>query len=384
MDRAVNDATLVKAGDIFQYYIALRDCFKMKKGDKIQIEINGDVSLISDKSNVSFQREVKHHFGISNLSDRDVEFWKTLSNWYMDFDRIKLFSHLILHTTSGLSSKSSFYEWNDKKPVEKIKILESIGKINKEKEVTFRSYYNKIFSKDLFDEGKLLNILERFTIEFKQNNITAISEEFSSYIGHIPENNRDNYIGALLGRIISLIKEPPHCWEITKEGFDEILQQESPAYSNPNLKPFPNEFSEKKIPEQKVKILEQKNFVSAIRTIEFDNQIANAVSDYWKTEMTLVKYFTDDFLYLNSLSSYKDELQNQLSYTKEEKILLCEDMERREVIKHSKLLYLGVMKWNAIDFGSIVGNQGYFQRGIIHTIVDENEFSWDVGEGNEY
>ena len=39
MDRAINDATLGKAGDIYQYYIALRDCFKMKTGDKLQIEM---------------------------------------------------------------------------------------------------------------------------------------------------------------------------------------------------------------------------------------------------------------------------------------------------------------------------------------------------------
>lgn len=63
MDRAINDATLVKAGDIFQYYIALRDCFKMKTGDKLQIEVNGDVSLIAESSKNSYQKEVKHHFG---------------------------------------------------------------------------------------------------------------------------------------------------------------------------------------------------------------------------------------------------------------------------------------------------------------------------------
>ncbi|WEV08846.1 hypothetical protein [Clostridium perfringens] len=58
MSRAVNDATLKKAGDVFQYYIALRNCFNMKNGDKIQIEINGDVSLISEKPEDSFQIEV--------------------------------------------------------------------------------------------------------------------------------------------------------------------------------------------------------------------------------------------------------------------------------------------------------------------------------------
>ena len=48
MTRAVNDATLQKAGDIYQYLIALRDCFELNDGDTLQIETNGDVSIIND------------------------------------------------------------------------------------------------------------------------------------------------------------------------------------------------------------------------------------------------------------------------------------------------------------------------------------------------
>ena len=38
MARAVNDATLQKAGDIYQYLIALKDCFDLADGDTLQIE----------------------------------------------------------------------------------------------------------------------------------------------------------------------------------------------------------------------------------------------------------------------------------------------------------------------------------------------------------
>lgn len=41
MTRAVNDATLQKAGDIYQYLIALRDCFELNDGDTLQIETMG-------------------------------------------------------------------------------------------------------------------------------------------------------------------------------------------------------------------------------------------------------------------------------------------------------------------------------------------------------
>lgn len=101
MAKAVNDATEQKAGDIFQYLVALRDCFELEENDSLQIEVNGDVSVISGNTG-KFQKEVKHHLGKSSLADRDIDFWKTLANWYEDYERIKSFSSLILYSTSKL------------------------------------------------------------------------------------------------------------------------------------------------------------------------------------------------------------------------------------------------------------------------------------------
>ena len=94
MQKAVNDATLNKAGDIYQYLIALRDCFELNDGDVLQIEINGDVSIINNNGGL-FQKEVKHHYGDTSLADRDIDFWKTLANWYSDYERVKNFFHCI-------------------------------------------------------------------------------------------------------------------------------------------------------------------------------------------------------------------------------------------------------------------------------------------------
>ena len=93
--KAVNDATLNKAGDQYQYLVALRDCFELKEDETLQIELNGDVSILN-KDGGLFQKEVKHHFGDKLLSDRDIDFWKTLANWYVDYDRVKIFSSFIL------------------------------------------------------------------------------------------------------------------------------------------------------------------------------------------------------------------------------------------------------------------------------------------------
>lgn len=384
MDRAINDATLVKAGDIFQYYIALRDCFRMKSGDKLQIEINGDVSLLTELSQDSFQKEVKHHFGKKNLGDRDEDFWKTLSNWYVEYDKISSFSSLILYTTASITNKSSFYDWNNKDVDNKLKILLDIGKIKKQKEKTFREYYNKIFEPQKYDEGKLKEILKKFTIESSQHNIVEISDEFNQFIGYIPDRNRDAYIQALLGRIVSIVKEPPHRWEVTRQEFDLILQQEAPAYVDSNYRPLPLEFADLEMSENSIQKYYEKNFVEEIKKIQFEEEIPNAISDYWKAESTVIKYFRDDFLYVSSLKYYRNDLKDRLRYTKAGKKIELEGMNRTEQMRHSKIMYLSIMNWEAKDFGSIIRNQGYFQRGIIHTIVDEKNFSWDLGDNNEH
>ncbi len=83
-----------------------------------------------------------------------------------------------------------------------------------------------------------MEILDKFTIEAAKTSIDGISNEFSKYVGHIPSENRDGYIGALLGEILIKVKEPPHKWEVTKSAFDEILQIQSAAYGTKELRHF--------------------------------------------------------------------------------------------------------------------------------------------------
>lgn len=85
-------------------------------------------------------------------------------------------------------------------------------------------------------------------------------------------------------------------------------------------------------------------------------------------------------MYLESLESYMEDLSAKMLYRKAYRDLDAKGATEEEQIKISKQLYNDVMSWNANDFGSIIRNQGYFQRGVIHNIVDETDFKWKVGE----
>ena len=169
MARAVNDATLQKAGDIYQYLIALRDCFELNDGDTLQIETNGDVSIIKDVGG-RFQREVKHHFGNTSISDRDIDFWKTLANWYVDYERVKNFSNYILSTTATIKSDSPFHSWNNIKKTEKLKCLKDIGATSKKTEETFRNVMDwnleSITKRDVRVSDEVIEIMKRWNDEY--------------------------------------------------------------------------------------------------------------------------------------------------------------------------------------------------------------------------
>ena len=382
MAKAINDATEQKVGDIFQYLVALRDCFELDESDRLQIETNGDVSIISGNGG-KFQKEVKHHLGRRVLSDRDIDFWKTLANWYEDFERIKGFKSLILYTTSNIKTTSAFQGWNFLNAEDKLARLEKVGATTKRQEKGFREQYLRIFNSG-YNKANLLEILSKFIIEPSRKNIAGISDEFSKYVGHIPTENRDHYIGALLGRILFFLKNPPHKWEVTREVFDKILQDESAAYGKSNSSPLPTEFAQGVVPSSEDKSLKEKRFVKAIVDIDYPQMIPGAVSDYWKTDMTIAKYFRNDLTYLSSLNTYTGELLQKLFFAKEDKKLDAAGKTEEEKISLSKRLYLQAMQWEAMEFGSIIRNQGFFQHGIIHNIVDEGDFEWRVGDENEH
>lgn len=378
MTKAVNDATLKQAGTIYQYLIALRDCFELNDDDTLQIETNGDVSIINNTGG-KFQKEVKHHSDNKVLSDRHIDFWKTLANWYTDYERVKIFSNYILLTTAKILNNSPFYDWNDIDEKEKLYRLREIGIISKSKEQNFRSQYNRIFDEN-YDEHRLLSILSKFTIESEKTSLSGISREFSKYVGHIPPENRDNYIGALLGEILIKVKEPPHKWDVTRMEFEQILQNQTASYGIKGSAPLPTEYAKASIPSERAEEIKQKRFVEAIREIEYETEIPNAIADYWKTDMTIIRYFRDNLMYCESLKDYINDLTSKIDYAKSNRKIDAEDADNVNIIKFSKKLYNDVMQWDAKDFGSIIRNQGFFQRGTIHNIVDETDFKWKVGE----
>lgn len=382
-NRKRNDATLSKLGDIYQYYIALLDCFKMEAGDKIQIEINGDVTLISSQTKKSFQKEVKHHTGSYELTDRDPDLWNTLRNWLLDHKDNLQFNQLVLFSTADIPKTSVFYDWNSKETDEKYNILFNIGTEVRKREKAFRPCYNDIFSNALLAKNQICKVLNKFTIEHLQPQIQGIATRFTPYLITIPAENRDNYIAALLGIALKQVVAPPHIWEVSFEIFQQQAQAIAPSYMQPGKVSLPLDYSEYELSEDECVVANEKKFVKALESIEYKKIVPFAIADYWKATKTIVRYFRDNISYTTSFKPYRTSLNKRMFYAKESVLNGEPLVNRSQELSASRRLCSEILGWEAKDFGSVVANQQFFQNGIIHDIVNEREFFWDVRDDHE-
>jgi len=382
MSRKRNDATLSKLGDIYQYFVALLDCFKMKSGEKIQIELRGDVTLISGDNN-SFQKEVKHHTGSSNLSDRDIDLWNTLKNWIIDYSDSVKFDQLILFTTADIATTSVFHNWTSKKNAEKYDVLHKIGEKVKKTEKSFRSCYNDIFNNETITKAQLCSLLEKFQIEHLQPQIQGISALFSPYLVTIPEENRFYYIISLIGTVFEQVIDSPYIWEVPFEIFQEHAQTIASSYMKAGTVLLPLDFLSTEPDSTECAVAKDKTFIKELEHIEYTKIIPIAISDYWKATKTIARYFSDNISYTTSLSNYRASLGQQMFYAKESVLNGEPFLNRNQELSASRKLCSNVLGWEAKDFGSIVANQHFFQNGIVHSIVDDKDFVWDVGDDHE-
>ncbi|MEN7435279.1 hypothetical protein AAGV27_08455 [Bacillus velezensis] len=167
-----NDDTKTKLGDIYHYYIVLDYCLELQENETILVEKYGDISIESDEKSKNI--EVKHHQGVHRLSDRHLDFWKTLKNWVKYHQNMQGFKKLILYTTSDFGGMSKLEIWNSIKAYERLRILIEIGHEIKKTEESFRPVYESIFNEDI---EIILAILEKVELYTNQTNIVDIEKK---------------------------------------------------------------------------------------------------------------------------------------------------------------------------------------------------------------
>ncbi|WP_273560090.1 hypothetical protein [Xenorhabdus griffiniae] len=110
-------------GFTYQDYVALKHALELKPEEHIGIEVYDDLHLESIEGHKTFI-QVKHSINKSNITNKDIDLWKTLYNWSEAIKTIgdKSIS-LIFYTNKGLTLEPGIVQLlaNDTKDIEKIK-----------------------------------------------------------------------------------------------------------------------------------------------------------------------------------------------------------------------------------------------------------------------
>ncbi|WP_237732484.1 hypothetical protein [Bathymodiolus thermophilus thioautotrophic gill symbiont] len=353
MTRLKNDASASIKGSIYQFYVALEECFKLVENESIYIEKYGDVT--SDGT----QMEVKNY--TKSLTNLDPNFWKTLKNWLNDDFDISPYKNLILLTTQNIGSQCLFKDWNEQSDSNsKIEILQKI-----EEKSQSESKISKVLN-FVLDEGrreKLLQILEKFEIYCSKPKDDIYYKELKDkYCKHIPEENKNNYIDALMGYIISP-EVSNNGWKIKYVDFSQKAQTLTEKYVQ-NSTIFPDI--------KKPSPISDKNylFVKKIQDIEYEAVVSDAISDFIRTRSAINTELQQYQFNQEDYRGYEENIYN--NYIAKRRIL-SRSADKGGIIGKSQDLYDEITGQNSPNFKNFNDTPTYFRNGLLHEMANDGE-----------
>lgn len=375
------DNTLKMLGFHYQYLIVIDYALSTtSEEDTILIEKVGDFSTNQEIV------EIKHHTDSNHiLSNNHIDFWKTLSNFKNKLKDIREYEYkrLILLTTSIIKEDSSFYNWNNKKADEKLRVLENIKSSGIPDGI--EKYVSNIFTFDnAYSKDDLKYLLKMFIINENHLDFSRKINRIIKYQALRPIKDNElkrQFIFDCFGFLIKIMDPKTGEWAFRLSDFYNFYRMQIRKYQEgdkflPSL--LPNELN---YDSQKYS---SRNFVRELVTIEIKNRdIVKAVDNYHKYNLTHIKLIDSDISFISPLEEYDKSIVDNLQDLRE--IAILDRLLTDTPTKVSQKLYY---KSNQIELKNIEGishNLEYFQKGVIHQIVDDGRHTWLINfEDNEY
>ncbi len=350
---------------IFQFLVALERCFEMQEGQSVYIERFGDVSVIGDGD--AIQIESKYYK--RDLSDLDENVWNTISNWIDSSFPLEKFSSLVLLTTQKVGKRSKWNGWNEKSFSERKTILDEIRRKRTKSEI-IKKIFEKVFSPD--NSSRLKDIAKKLTLDYLPNdNVSYYNKLRDIHGSHLPKIQRERYINALYGYIIS-----PHAiennWEIKYADFNkEEIEFSKKLQENTTI--FPDKIKLADIDANKYT---ESPFVQKIKDIEYDEVLPEAVSDYAHTAQMIIQEIKISPTIKSSYDEYEENLERKYK-TRYRKA--CRNCGEDEIINKSQDLYDDIMLSDDGTFHTYKAIPSYFHSGVMHILAEDNpEVVWKL------
>lgn len=358
------DSTPSIKGILFQFLVALEQCFKMQKGQSVHIEMYGDVSVLGDWTN---SEQIESKFYKKTLTDLDKNIWKSIYNWMNKDFPIDKFSSLVLFTTQKVSITSAWLNWNRKNPSERMDVLKKICKSfdsRKRKDKDLITYLNFIF--DAKNTTRLTHIATMLYID----SISMDGNQYHKYLQEtygkgIPDIQKGKYINHMFGYILNpnIVNNN---WRIAYDDFTREAEEITKTLVE-NTAVFPTKL---KLADIKENDYDGYAFVEKIKDIKYDDVISEAINDYVHTASMIQQELEKSEAKKNSLLQYEENLKGK--YTAKYKIA-SRNYNDGERIAKSQDFYDDMTGSSDITFHTYNNVDLYFHNGMLHIMADEKD-----------
>lgn len=196
-------------GFTYQDYVALKHALELKPEEQIGIEVYDDLHLESIEGRKTLI-QVKHSINKSNITNKDIDLWKTLYNWS---EAIKAINEkdisLVFYTNKGLTLEPGIVQLlaEDTKDIKKIK--DEIIKIEKDHKNKSDDIYKYISIINTLDSNSSKRLFNSIVFQHSEDEIILQIKTLLKTLA-IPDNKIDdtfNYIsGAFYKYKYDLVK----------------------------------------------------------------------------------------------------------------------------------------------------------------------------------
>lgn len=304
---SVHEAGFAKLGYLYQIRYALHRAIEDSDAYYIKLESLDDVEVETDSNTKLFQ--LKHHYHDTNLTDKSVDFWKSVGIWseqildeHIDTEEFKFY----LVTTSKVQSGTIAHHLltNKRNTSIAMEMMDIAAK-----EITNKTLLSSISNYLKLSEEQRLLLCESIVVLPKEDNTQDITTqikqrlEFTVQIDFV-DDLYEKLEGWWFNKVIELLFGG--CDKIWREEVRDKILQLSYDYHPDSL---PIEFGDAFLTEDEKSVFWDYQFVTQLKLIGVGPQrINNAILDYYKAYSQRTKWIRDDLLIEYDISNYEKRL----------------------------------------------------------------------------
>lgn len=303
----VHEAGFAKLGYLYQIRYALHQAIEDSDAYFIKLESLDDVVVETDSETKLFQ--TKHHYYETNLTDKSVDFWKSVGIWSeqiadKEIDSEEFRFYLITTSSVQDGSLASHLLASKRNVSAAVEMMNAAATESENKSIAkATANYLKLSEEQ---KNKLCEAMTILPDEKNANDIVVKIKKRLEYTVHIDfvDHLYEKLEGWWFNKVILLLFGD--CEKIWREEVRDKIISLSYEYHPDSL---PIDFDGISMEESEINAFMNQQFVNQLKIIGVGTQrIAQAILDYYKAYNQRTKWIRDDLLIEYDVAAYENRL----------------------------------------------------------------------------